>query len=308
MEKALAEQAELQAGLDAQAADGADPEKPASLLDIIKERIAPTALTLLLDLVGITDLVNCFKGQISGCLWTLVGVIPAGKIAKAAPIVRRLISKTDEIVDALHSRKTLKGRQLKEIHNLPACGVNLVLYSTDITYRPAQFTHVGPHTHLFQFVSNRCIVKSTAAQPFRGSSYYRLNATHVSGIQLQRHHLIADEVIRSNRDIANTLGSRGLNPSNAPAIQMTPEDHRMTESWGRKKEAELYRKKQEELFRAGDTNQIFQMEYDFLTQEAFEGRYVDALDEAIQYALDNGFLTKSPSPRTTLKNETIQEV
>ena len=82
----------------------------------------------------------------------------------------------------------------------------------------------------------------------------------------------------------------------------------MTESWGRRKEAELYRKKQEELFRAGDTNQIFQMEYDFLTQEAFEGRYVDALDEAIQYALDNGFLTKSPSPRTTLKNETIQEV
>ena len=308
VEKELAEQAELQAGLDAQAADGADPEKPASLLDIIKERIGPAALTLLLDLVGITDLVNCFKGQISGCLWTLVGVIPAAKIAKAAPIVRRLISKTDEIVDALHSRKTLKSRQLDEIHNLPACGVNPVLYSTDITYRPARFTHVGPHTHLFQFVSNRCIVKSIAGHPFRGSSYYRLNATHVSGIQLQRHHLIADEVIRSNRDIANTLGSRGLNPSNAPAIQMTPEDHRVTESWGRKKEAELYRKRQEELFRAGDTNQIFQMEYDFLTQEAFEGRYVDALDEAIQYALDNGFLTKSPSPRTTLKNETIQEV
>ena len=199
VEKALAEQAELQAGLDAQAVDGADPEKPASLLDIIKERIGPAALSLLLNLVGITDLVNCFKGQISGCLWTLVGVIPAGKIAKAAPIVRRLISKSDEIVDALHSRKALKGRQLKEIHNLPACGVNLVLYSTDITYRPAQFTHVGPHTHLFQFVSNRCIVKSIAGHPFRGSSYYRLNATHVSGIQLQRHHLIADEVIRSNR-------------------------------------------------------------------------------------------------------------
>lgn len=58
----------------------------------------------------------------------------------------------------------------------------------------------------------------------------------------------------------------------------------------------------------GDTNQIFQMEYDFLTQAAFEGRYVDALGEVIQYALDNGFLTKSPSPRATLKNKTTQEV
>ena len=129
VEKELAEQAELQAGLDAQAADGADPEKPASLLDIIKERIGPAALSLLLNLVGVTDLVNCFKGQISGCLWTLVGVIPAAKIAKAAPIVRRLISKTDEIVDALHSRKTLKSRQLDEIHNLPACP----------TFRPASY-------------------------------------------------------------------------------------------------------------------------------------------------------------------------
>ena len=299
VEKELAEQAELQAGLDAQAVDGVDPEKPASLLDIIKERIGPAALSLLLDLVGITDLENCFKGQISGCLWTLVGVVPAGKMAKAAPIVRRLISKSDEIVDALHSRKALKGRQLDEIRSLPACGVNPVLYSTDITYRPARFTHVGPHTHLFQFVSNRCIVKSIADQPFRGSSYYRLNATHVSGIQLQRHHLIADEVIKNNPDVAKKMGKTrwGLNRSNAPAIQMTPEDHRLTESWGSSKEAQDYRDLQTELFRKGDTNQIFQMEYDFLTRPDFGGRYDEALDETIKYALEQGFITKSPSPR-----------
>lgn len=99
--------------------------------------------------------------------------------------MRRLISKSDEIVDGLHSRKALKTRQLDEIRNLPACGVNPVLYSTDITYRPARFTHVGPHTLLFQFVSNRCTAKSIAAQPFRGSSYYReqdaLQACHGDG-------------------------------------------------------------------------------------------------------------------------------
>ena len=299
VEKELAEQAELQAGLDAQAADGADPEKPASLLDIIKERIGPAALSLLLDLVGVTDLVNCFKGQISGCLWTLVGVIPAGKIAKAAPIVRRLISKSDEIVDALHSRRALKGRQLDEIRNLPACGVNPVLYSTDITYRTARFTHSGPHTHLFHFVSNRCAVKSIVDQPFRGSSYYRLNALHFTKAPLERHHLIAAEVIKNNPDVAKKMGKTrwGLNRSNAPAIQMTPEDHRLTASWGSSQSAKEYRAIQEELFRKGDTNQIFQMEYDLLTQPQFEGRYDDALDDAIKYALESGFITKSPSPR-----------
>ncbi|WP_290342428.1 hypothetical protein [Corynebacterium auris] len=124
-----------------------------------------------------------------------------------------------------------------------------------------------------------------------------MNATHVTGIQLHRHHLIAQEVIKSNPDAAGGLGRKGLNPSNAPAIQMTPEDHRLTESWGPKKEAKRYRELQAELFKKGDTDKIFQMEYDFLTQPQFEGRYDEALDEAIEYALKEGFITRSPSPR-----------
>lgn len=78
---------------------------------------------------------------------------------------------------------------------------------------------------------------------------------------------------------------------------MTPADHRLTESWGSSKEAQDYRDLQTELFRKGDTNQIFQMEYDFLTRPEFGGRYDEALDEAIKYALEQGFINKSPSPR-----------
>lgn len=308
VEKELAEQAELQAGLDAQAVDGADPEKPASLLDIIKERIGPAALSLLLDLVGVTDLVNCFKGQISGCLWTLVGVIPAGKIVKAAPIVRRLISKSDEIVDALHSRKALRGRQLDEIRNLPACPVITgIRNATTPTFQTARFSPAS--TLSFLLANNKCSVRSSAAEPFRGSSYYRLNALHFTKAPLERHHLIAAEVIKNNPDVAKKMGKTrwGLNRSNAPAIQMTPEDHRLTESWGNYESSKAYRAKQEELFRKGDTDQIFQMEYDFLTQPQFGGRYDDALNEAIAYALDNGFITKSPTPRVSPKKPIAEE-
>ncbi|WP_146183368.1 hypothetical protein [Corynebacterium liangguodongii] len=124
-----------------------------------------------------------------------------------------------------------------------------------------------------------------------------MNATHVTGIQLHRHHLIAQEVIKSNPDAAGRLGRKGLNPSNAPAIQMTPEDHRLTKSWGSSAQAQEYRELQAELFKKGDTDQIFQMEYNFLTRPEFEGRYNEALDEVIKYALKEGFITKSPSPR-----------
>lgn len=192
VEKELAEQAELQAGLDAQAVDGADPEKPASLLDIIKERIGPAALSLLLGLVGVTDLVNCFKGQISGCLWTLVGVVPVGNIAKAAPIVRRLISKSDEIVDALHSRKALKGRQLDEIRNLPACpAFRPASYSPATTFRPAlQIRGAADLSLQTAARSKTCGILSIPEKPFRGGPYGNLGThSHDNRFDYERHLL-----------------------------------------------------------------------------------------------------------------------
>lgn len=300
VEKEINEQTELQAGLDAQRVDGEAPQQPSSLLEIIKHQIGQDALNLILDIIGVTDLLNCFKGSLSGCVWTAVGVLPIGKaakIAKAAPALRKLVGKTDEIADALRQRNTLRAQQLDNIRSAPACAVaTVVSAATPPTYRTAQ--HAPSASAAFLLVASlRCSVRSSAEHPFRGSSYYRLNATHVAGIQLHRHHLIAQEVIKSNRDVAKTMGQKGLNPSNAPSIQMTPEDHRQTESWGSRPKAQEYRELQAELFRKGDTDQIFQLEYDFLTQPQFEGRYDEALDEAIEYALKEGFITKSPSPR-----------
>lgn len=233
VDKELAEQAELQAGLDAQAAEGTDPENPDSILDIIKKRIGPQALELLLDLVGVTDLVNCFHGQVSGCLWTLVGAIPIGKIAKSGRILRQLISKSDDIIDALHSRKALRSRQLDKIRKIPACPtIGLAKLTSPSTYRTAHLGTISYVSLSLQFVSNRCSIKSTVAQPPRGGSYYGLDSLHHSGKQLERHHIFAVTAIRRNRDITKNIGKPGaeLNTSNAPSIQMTKEDHRLTAS------------------------------------------------------------------------------
>lgn len=307
VDKDLAEQAELQAGLQAEVIDGGNPEQPASLMDILKEKLGPAALDLILDLVGVTDVLNCFKGAVSGCLWTIVGILPIGKaamLAKAAPALRKLVSKSDEIADALRSRTVLRDKQLDNVRNVPLCSVISGARNTGSpNFTFANYTSLPSYGANFLFINDkRCSIRSIPEKPFRGSSYYQLNATHVSEIGLHRHHIIAAEVIKNNPGVAATVGkpgSKGLNRSNAPAVQLTPEDHMLTESWGRSREAVEYRQRQEQLFREGNTDQIFQEEYDFLTNPQFQGRYDQALDEAVEYALKEGFITKRPTPRTS---------
>ncbi|MFG3419142.1 polymorphic toxin-type HINT domain-containing protein [Micromonospora sp. NPDC048063] len=47
------------------------------------------------DLLGITDAQNCWKGQISGCAWTVVGFVPVGKLKAAGPIGKALLKGAD---------------------------------------------------------------------------------------------------------------------------------------------------------------------------------------------------------------------
>jgi hypothetical protein len=43
---------------------------------------------VLLDVIGVTDATECAQGSFSGCVWTAVGLIPGGKIAKAAKLLK----------------------------------------------------------------------------------------------------------------------------------------------------------------------------------------------------------------------------
>ncbi|MEV7138127.1 RHS repeat domain-containing protein [Streptomyces tauricus] len=42
-----------------------------------------------LELIGVRDAIDCAKGSVSGCVWTAVGLLPVGKLAKAAKLVKK---------------------------------------------------------------------------------------------------------------------------------------------------------------------------------------------------------------------------
>ena len=106
------------------------------------------------------------------------------------------------------------------------------------------------------------------------------------GRNLQRHHILSSDVIKKN---PNSIPA-GLNRNNAPAIQMTPADHRKTKSWGNKRTAREYRAAQAKLLREGNIDEVFRIEITSL-RELFGSKYDDALSEMIQDAKKRGFIT-----------------
>ncbi|WP_295643643.1 HNH endonuclease [uncultured Corynebacterium sp.] len=95
-EKQLHEQEQYRAA----AAEGELKSNKTSLLDAIKQQVGQDALDLLLDLIGVKDVLDCFKGDVSACLWAAAGALPLGKIAKlgkAIPVIKKLIGKIGDI-------------------------------------------------------------------------------------------------------------------------------------------------------------------------------------------------------------------
>jgi hypothetical protein len=142
-----------------------------------------------------------------------------------------------------------------------------------------------------------CKILSTPEKIFRGGPYQHLETGTVNGIKVQRHHLLATKVILDNPELAAKFG---INRRNAPALTLTTADHSKTKSWGNFSYSEPYRKEQERLLREGNINEIFQIEYDFFTSPQFEGRYDQAIQEAIDYAFDQGMITRKHIPRARL--------
>ncbi|WJY73729.1 HNH endonuclease [Corynebacterium auriscanis] len=103
-EKQLHEQEQYRAA----AAEGELKANKTSLLDTIKQQIGQESLDLLLDLVGVKDVLNCVKGEVSACLLAAVGALPIGKNVKfgrAIPALRKLIGKIDNIKDAIRNSR-----------------------------------------------------------------------------------------------------------------------------------------------------------------------------------------------------------
>lgn len=89
--------------------------------------------------MGITDIQNCMKGQISGCVWAAIGALPFGKmfkVAKARPALRKLIGKAGDIRDALKSRKTRVSKALDKATTPAGCVLRGASWSGSVTGSP----------------------------------------------------------------------------------------------------------------------------------------------------------------------------
>lgn len=293
-----AEQAEIQADQDRSAEAGQPSDSPQGMLDIIKGQIGKEALDLVLEIIGVTDVLNCMKGQISGCLMAAVGLIPwtkLGKVALAMPAIRKLAGKTGSILEAFKKRSGALANKLDNARNTPACPVNFgASYSAQkpvFTFGVHRTDYAGSEPRFSNVVSLKCSIRSTPTIPFRGGNYYRLGTgtlLPLGGKRLQRHHILSSEVIKSN---PNHIPA-GMKRNNAPAIQMTPADHQLTLSWGNSGRAIAYRAKQAELVRQGRIDDVFQLEVDFI-QETFGAKYDYALKEMLKDAQDRGFISKA---------------
>ncbi|WP_200450347.1 hypothetical protein [Corynebacterium macginleyi] len=297
LEKWQNEQVELQAAYEAgKIQDGVNTSSP-GILESIKEAIGKEALNLLLDFIGVTDVINCFHGEISGCLWTAVSLLPVSKLLKAGkaiPVLRRLLSKTGEIRHLLSARRAEHSTKLKELHNIPSCGLVSLSSSTSPKNR-VQFalnsTSFLERLRFEEIVSTKCTVGSLSGRIYRGGNYHQLMTrawtNPLQAFRVQRHHIISSSVIKKEE------GSlpKGMKPNNAPAIQMDPADHRNTLSWGNSAAAKKYQEEQAQLVREGRIDEAFQREYEDI-KSTFNGKYDQALDEMIDDALARGFLSK----------------
>lgn len=71
--------------------------------------VSPTADFL--ELIGIRDAIECAKGSVSACVWTAVGLLPVGKLAKAAKLVK-VGDKSAAVALACRKNSFLPGTQV----------------------------------------------------------------------------------------------------------------------------------------------------------------------------------------------------
>ncbi|MEJ6014593.1 hypothetical protein WG936_12235, partial [Corynebacterium sp. H127] len=165
MDKWHAEQAEIQAAQDQGADTGEGIEAPPGVLEILKEQIGKEALNLILDLIGVTDAINCFKGDIAGCLWTAVNFLPVGKLlkaGKAVSAVRKLLGQVPEIRKALEARKVWTANKLEAARSIPSCpltsAVRLDRPAWSFNFGNSHKTSTDRGTPSFAFVALKCSI------------------------------------------------------------------------------------------------------------------------------------------------------
>lgn len=229
---------------------------------------------------------------------TAIGLVPwtkLGKVALAMPAIHKLAGKTGPIREALKKRSGALGNKLDNARNTPACPVTFrasyFAQKPVFTFGIHRSGNAGSEPRYLVASTRKCRIPSVQEAPFRGGNYNHLGTrfwkTTDDVSDLERHHILSRAVIKENP--GGKIPEK-MNPNNAPSIQMTPEDHRLTLSWGGKPKAVAYREHQAQLVREGRIDEVFQMEI-ASTREKFGDKYDQALSEMVQDAKKRGFIT-----------------
>lgn len=154
MQMDLQERAEAQEA----AAAGISENPQDSVIESIREIIGKEALNLILDLIGVTDAINCFKGDVAGCLWTALNFLPVGKLVKmgkAIPAVKKLIGKLPDIKRLMGTKAAARAQRAED--SLTAT-VSCALARTDRspTYRFARYETGRDRGPVFRPAASRC--------------------------------------------------------------------------------------------------------------------------------------------------------
>ena len=163
----------------AAAAEGELKIEPQSALDKIRSAIGTDTLDLILDIIGVGDVLKCFRGDFSGCIWAAVGVFPIGKaakIAKAIPAIRKLIAKTGEIKRAFQYSRVKAA--LDDALIPAACRIGGVAATGAVTYSNAIYrTPAAQNTYIT--AASKCPIPSTVKKI---NGRYPINAQYAGGI------------------------------------------------------------------------------------------------------------------------------
>jgi len=84
----------------------------------------------------------------------------------------------------------------------------------------------------------------------------------------------------------DVLIGKGIDPDDGPSVQVEPEDHQKTGSWGNSKDAQDYRGQEKDLIDQGRWDDAIEKGIDDL-KDKFDDKYDGAIEDMIDSLPDN---------------------
>ena len=123
-----------------------------------------------------------------------------------------------------------------------------------------------------EVISGSDLETKKAGKKFIGGAYGKIEGKDATGFE--KHHIPADAI-------------SPLSKYKGGAIQIEPNDHKFTASYGSSRAAKYYRSKQKELIENGDFMAAFEMDVRDLISK-FGSKYNDAIQKAREYYIKEG--------------------